>query len=219
MKDKLISLFKVLVIFGILCFVFICFVNIYIEKYSNPYINKEDVGKVDAVIILGAKVSGDTVSWVLQERLDTGYGVYLSGKADKIIVSGDHGQAQYDEANAMRKYLMGKGVPREDIFMDHAGFDTYASMYRAKEVFCVESAIVTSQDYHNARAVFIGRKLGIETYAVNADDVYIGKYRFIREPLARVKAFFETTFKVKPKYIGDTIPVWGDGSTTDDGKS
>lgn len=206
------------VLLVILAVISIFGINMYISNFSAAYMNSS-IPIVDAVLIPGAKVSGETVSYVLASRLDCGLDIYKNGYAKKIIVSGDHGSTTYDEVNAMRNYLMDRGVLREDIFMDHAGFDTYASIYRAKEVFCVKSLIVTSQTYHNERAIFIGRKLGVETYGVSAHDVYVDPYRVVREPLSRIKATACVIFKPKPKYLGDVMPVWGDGSVTDDGKS
>ncbi|MCX7714381.1 MAG: YdcF family protein [Clostridia bacterium] len=212
--------FKIIILAGISVIAAVIFINLHIEKSMEKYMMESDIPVVDAIIIPGSKVYGDTVSYVLAARLDKGFELYKSGVSSKIIVTGDHGKTNYDEVNAMRKYLMNKGVPREDIFMDHAGFDTYSSMYRARDVFLVKSAVVASQRYHNIRAVYIGRALGLETYGAEAKDVYMGRIQFVRELFARVKAFMETQItKPKPKYLGEPIPVWGDGSLTDDGKS
>jgi len=190
------------------------FINLYIENYSGEYIGVPDK-TVDAIIVPGAKVYGDSVSVVLAKRLDEGVRLYKGGLAKKIIVTGDHGTIAYDEVNAMRDYLTRRGVAKEDVFMDHAGFDTYSSMYRAKEVFKVKSTVVTSQNYHNVRAIYIGRKLGIEVYASDAEDVYIGRLAPYREYAARVKAFFEVMIKKEPKYLGEPIPVSGSGLATE----
>ena len=192
-------------------------INIRTERIAAPYINTHQ-SNLDAIIIPGAMVHGNSVSLALGARLEKGLELYRNGVSDKIIVSGDHGSAEYDEVNAMREYLMEQGVPREDIFMDHAGFDTYATVYRARDVFCVKRAVIASQEYHNVRAVYIARCLGMELYGENAADPYINRLRFIREPLARVKAYAEAElFKPKPRFLGDVIPVSGDGHITDDG--
>jgi len=152
-------------------------------------------------------------SLTLRDRLDHGYELYALGKAKKILVSGDHGQKDYDEVNAMKDYLMEKGVPREDIFMDHAGFNTYDSMYRAKEIFGVESLLICTQDFHIARSVYIARSLGIDAYGYPCDDNGINtRLNKLRESFARVKAVADIFVKRKPKYLGDAIPISGDGN-------
>ena len=127
--------------------------------------NISDLPESDAVMVLGAKVyNNGKPSPVLRDRLDYGYELYAQGKVKKILVSGDHGQIDYDEVNIMKDYLIEKGVPREDIFMDHAGFNTYDSMYRAKAIFCIETLLISTQDFHIARSIYIARKLGIDAY-------------------------------------------------------
>ena len=133
-------------------------------------------------------------------------------------MSGDHGTKYYDEVNTMKAYAIEKGVPSEDIFMDHAGFSTYESMYRAKEVFEVSSAIAVTQKYHLYRAVYDGMKLGIEIHGVDTPHrIYGGEaYYGARELLARIKDFIICVFKPKPKFLGEKIPVFGNGDLTDD---
>jgi vancomycin permeability regulator SanA len=135
-------------------------------------------------------------------------------------VSGDHGRKDYDEVNTMKSFLMEKGVPSEDIFMDHAGFSTYESLYRARDIFQVKKVIITSQEYHLMRAVFIARELGLEAYGVAADKhIYHGAMMKseLREIAARNKDFLTAKiFKPLPKYLGEVIPVTGDGRATDD---
>ncbi len=184
-------------------------------KYSYSL---EKAPNVQAIIILGAHVfSNGQLSQMLAHRLDYGYELYKLGKAEKIIVSGDHGTKNYDEVNAMRNYLLEKGVLSQDIFMDHAGFDTYDTMFRAKEVFLVTKAIVVSQQFHMVRGVYIGRELGMEVFGVASDPVkYYGiEYNKAREIFSRLKAFFETEIlKSKPKFLGETIPYWENGEKT-----
>ena len=77
----------------------------------------------DCVIALGAMVWGkDTLSHMLEDRVLGAIDVYERGGAKKILMSGDHGQEDYDEVNAMKKYAVEKGVAADDVFMDHAGF-------------------------------------------------------------------------------------------------
>lgn len=175
--------------------------------------------KPDAVIVLGAQVKANgEMSKMLKERVNTGIEIYQAGLADKIIMSGDHGREDYDEVNTMKEYAMEQGVPSEDIFMDHAGFSTYESMYRAKEIFEVESAIIVTQEYHLYRAIYDAEALGIEAQGVICDTaVYSGDtMRKLREAIARIKDFGYTIVKPEPTYLGEPIPVSGDGNTTND---
>jgi len=173
----------------------------------------------EAVLVLGALVFPDgRVSPMLADRLDAALALYEAGKAEKILVSGDHGQVEYDEVNTMRRYLEQRGVPPEDIFMDHAGFDTYDSLYRARDVFQARRLIVVTQEFHLPRALWIGDRLGLEVQGVAADrfSYYDRAYYETREMLARVKAFGEVVTRRKPVFLGPTIPIQGDGRQTHD---
>lgn len=173
----------------------------------------------DCIMILGAGVrNNSTPSPMLRDRLEEGLRLYKAGVASKILVSGDHGQENYDEVNVMKKYLMEAGVPDEDIFMDHAGFSTYESMYRARDVFGVKKMIIVTQEYHMYRALYIAERLGLNVLgSPSANIEYSGAtYRNIREWLAREKDIFACMFKVKPKYLGEAIDIHGDGSVTND---
>ena len=173
---------------------------------------------VDCIIVLGARVIGNSPSHMLEDRILTGINLYKNKAAPKIIMSGDHGRNDYDEVNAMKQFAINDGVLSEDIFMDHAGFSTYESIYRAKEIFEAKKVIIVTQKYHLHRALYISNKLGIEAYGVEADlRKYQGEtYREIREIIARNKDFFKCVFKPKPKYLGESIPVSGNGDITDD---
>lgn len=129
----------------------------------------------------------------------------------KILVSGDNSSVTDNEVNPVRLYLLSHGVPDKDIFLDHAGFDTYSSMYRARDIFGVTSILITSQSFHLPRAVFIARELGIQAYGVNADVGHTFFNNYVREVFADEKAVFDLVFHTKPKYLGDPIPITGDG--------
>lgn len=174
---------------------------------------------VDCILVLGCLVRSDgSLSSMLRDRLVRGVELYELGAAPKLLMSGDHGRKDYDEVNTMKSYAIGEGIPSSDVFMDHAGFSTYESMYRAKEVFAADKIIIVSQKYHLYRALYIADRLGLEAYGVAADgDNYGGQtYREIREILARVKDAVYTVFKPKPTYLGDVIPVSGNGDLTND---
>ncbi len=175
--------------------------------------------KYDCIIILGAGVRKDgSPSSMLKDRLDKGIELYKEGIAPKIIMSGDHGQRRYDEVNAMKKYAIEQGVPSEDIFMDHAGFSTYESIYRERDVFEVKKAIIVTQKYHMYRSLYIADKLGLEADGVIAEEIkYSGQSaRDVREILARTKDFFKCIIKPKPTYLGKTIDITGNGDITND---
>lgn len=171
-------------------------------------------------IVLGARVfHGGRLSYVLADRVDTGIDLYRAGKVKKLLLTGDHGRTAYDEVNSMRRYALSKGVPPEDIFMDHAGFNTYDSMYRARDVFEVKSAIIVTQKFHLARSVYTARALGIDAVGVPADKhIYMKAALFdAREVLARVKAFVQIhVAHPKPRFLGPKIPITGDGRLTND---
>ena len=116
----------------------------------------------------------------------------------------------------MKQYALNAGVPSADIFMDHAGFSTYESIYRARDIFEAKKIIIVTQKYHLHRALHIAKAFGLEAYGVSADlRSYGGQtFRDIREILARNKDFVTSIIQPKPTYLGETIPVWGDGNLT-----
>lgn len=171
----------------------------------------------DCILVLGCQVKSDgTPSLMLKDRLDRGVELYQLGAAPKLLMSGDHGQPDYDEVGTMKQYAMDAGVPSSDVFMDHAGFSTYESMYRAKEVFQAKKVIIVSQEYHLYRAIYIAQALGLDAYGLAADGQdYAGQWsRDAREVLARVKDFFISIWKPQPTYLGEAVPVSGDGDVT-----
>lgn len=194
--------------------------NMIIVRGAKDHIvdSPEKAPHAQCAIVLGARVTRDGTPFpMLTDRLTIGIRLYEMGKVDKLLLSGDHGQESYDEVNAMLDYALARGVPAEDIFTDHAGFDTYDTMYRARDVFLVESAIVVTQRYHLSRAVYIARTLGLDVVGVEAD---LQTYNHLarneaREVLARVKAVLQLhVTHAKPKYLGPAIPITGDGRET-----
>lgn len=196
--------------------------NLYVYlSVKNDILTEEDYDKIkdaECIIVLGGGIRKDKPSPILRDRLDKAIELYNLGLAPKIIMSGDHGREKYDEVNVMKNYAIEHGIPSEDIFMDHAGFSTYDTMYRAKEVFGVKKAIIVTQEYHMFRSLYIAKKLGIEVYGVSAEKIkYSGRYyREIREVLARDKDVLKCIFKPKPKYLGEKIDITGNGDITND---
>ena len=207
----------------ILCVGFVLTINgIVIGKTKDKIISEEkakSLTDVDCILVLGCGVkSNGEPSDMLEDRLLQGIELYNLKTAPKLLMSGDHGQPEYDEVNTMKKFAIQKGVPSTDIFMDHAGFSTYESIYRAKEIFGAEKVIIVTQKYHLYRALYIAEKLGIDAYGVSSDyRKYIGQTpREIREILARNKDFFTLLVEPEPTYLGDKISVNGDGDITND---
>lgn len=214
------------IVFSVLILILACFTALIVNQKvesdgSNYIVNSTEVPNADAILVLGAYVfPNGSVSTMLKDRLTVGYELYEQGKAPKLIVSGDHGRKDYDEVNSMKRFMIDMGVPNKDVFMDHAGFSTYESMYRARDIFQVQKVIIVTQEYHLMRAVYIARALGMEAYGVAADRRDYGqamKMYNIREIAARNKDFlWVNVLKPKPTFLGDSIPVFGDGKATDD---
>ena len=213
---------KILFLIIIISLLLILTINFYVIKISKVKIieNNNKLKNIDCILILGAGIWNDKPSPMLQDRLDEGIKLYKLGIAPKIIMSGDHGNKNYDEVNIMKQYAIDKGIPSEDIFMDHAGFSTYESIYRAKEIFKAKNIIIVTQKYHLYRALYIAKKLDINAYGVSSDPrKYRGQiYRELREILARNKDFMNCIIKTKPTYLGESIPVSGNGNITNDKK-
>ncbi len=174
---------------------------------------------VDCILVLGCGVwDNGQPSHMLEDRLKRGIELYNAGASPKLLMSGDHGRVEYDEVNVMKRFAMDAGIPSEDIFMDHAGFSTYESMYRAKEVFGAKKIIIISQEYHLYRALYIARTLGLEAYGVNANyrNYQNQSAMDTREVLARCKDFVTCIFKPEPTYLGDPIDLSGSGDVTND---
>ena len=177
---------------------------------------------VDCILVLGCGVHADgSPSDMLNDRLKRGVELYELGAAPKLLMSGDHGRTNYDEVDAMKTFAVDAGIASSDVFMDHAGFSTYESMYRAKEIFQARKIIIVTQQYHLYRAIYIAESLGLEAYGVASDyRAYSGQTaRDVREILARVKDFGTSLFQPKPTYLGKAIPIWGDGNLTNDENS
>ena len=173
----------------------------------------------DCILVLGAGLLPDgSPSLMLGERIRTGVELYKAGVAPKLLMSGDHSRSDHDEVNAMKDAALARGVPSADIFMDHAGFATYDSFYRAGAVFGVKKVVVVTQAYHLPRALWIARALGLEAVGVACDTRrYAGQFnRDVREILARDKDFFKCILKPLPRYLGEAIPITGSGDVTND---
>ena len=189
---------------------------------GHRIISSDEAAKIenaDCVLVLGCFVKqGGVPSDMLHDRLRRGVELYDLGASPKLLMSGDHGSEGYDEVEAMKHFAVDEGIPSTDVFMDHAGFSTYESIYRAKEVFGAKKIIIVTQEYHLYRAIYIAQQLGLEAYGVSSDyRNYTNQFsRELREILARVKDFASCIFLPEPTYLGDVIPISGNGDLTND---
>ena len=196
-------------------------INAWVKKSGQWIVTEEEAAElqdIDCILVLGCSVRDDgTPSPMLEDRIIVGDRLYLNGVSEKILMSGDHGRDDYDEVNTMKDYAVREGIDPENVFCDHAGFNTYASMYRARDVFQVRRAVIVTQRYHLYRALYIARKLGLEAYGVPADErTYRGQdVRDLREIAARCKDFAYCIFKPEPEYLGDPVPIQGSGCDSD----
>jgi SanA protein len=177
-----------------------------------------DTAKVphaQAALVLGAQVlPSGRPSDMLVDRVKAGEDLYRAGRVDKLLLSGDHSRVNYDEVGTMRRMMLADGIPAADIFTDHAGFDTWDSAQRAKRVFDVRSAVVVTQGFHMARALYEARHAGLQASGYLADRRNYGHVMprlKAREALARVKAFGDVLTNASPKFLGAQIPITGDG--------
>jgi vancomycin permeability regulator SanA len=207
-----------------LCAALVCAgINTFVAKsVQSRILTQEEAArleKADCILVLGAQVWADqSPSHMLEDRLRRGVALYRAKAAPVLLMSGDHGQLQYDEVSAMKQYAVNQGVPSADVFMDHAGFSTYESLYRARDIFQAKRILIVTQRYHLFRALYIARALGLEAYGVASD--YRG---FARQPLlsarefaARIKDFGMCLLRPKPTYLGDKIPLSLSGDVTND---
>jgi SanA protein len=211
MKIKNLILSFIRIIFSTIIILVVLFISIQalISQRSRAYIysNINLLPEAQVALILGASVtSKGELSDILNDRAQAAIELYKMGKVKKILVSGDYSSEYYNEVGSVKKYLAGKNIPDDDIYLDPSGFDTYDSVYRAKEVFEAKSVIVVSQDYHLPRAVYIGRSLGLPTYGYPTQSGRIfEKIKFfeIRERFANIKAVSEVLLNTKPIVSGD----------------
>jgi SanA protein len=169
-----------------------------------------EVPHAQVAIVPGALVQPDgKMSGMLRDRVSQASALWHAGKVEKILVSGDHHTWAYDEPGTMRKALVADGVPPRDVFEDHAGFDTRATMVRARGIFGVRDAVVITQGFHMPRALFLAGAAGIDATGLTADLHqwgYQGKKSSVREVLSRVKAIADVTLNT-PAMAGPSIPI------------
>ena len=214
--------FQIVFLLGAVGFLASVIINLVMVKSMEKYVYAEinQIPERATIMVLGAQIRGRTLSPILQDRVDGGIALLMAGTGQKLLLSGDHGDIYYDEVTAMRLYVLANApdIPHEDIFMDHAGFSTWDSMYRARDVFEVDELVIVTQNFHISRAVCMARSLGINAIGYGLPEERFGKNNIqawkTREYLARLKAFYSIIFNVKPKYLGEKFPIKGDGRAT-----
>lgn len=214
MKKKLKNLSLVALVLLLLGVLSIFLLNNKIKSATQPtiYHSLEKIPNKHTVIVLGASVkSNGNLSVMLRDRVESALLLYNKGKVKRFLLSGDNGEANYNEPRAMKKYLIERGVAENHIYLDYAGFDTYDSMYRAKAIFEVDEAIIVTQGFHLPRAVFLAQEMGLNYIGYRGDKrVYQHEdYNIKRELLANVKAYLELAFRKEPTYLGAKIPIKG----------
>lgn len=184
--------------------------NCWVLQHARAHIARrwQSVSPRSVAIVPGAAVFNDRPSAPLRDRLSCSLDLYRGKKVRAILVSGDHGQAHYNEVSVMKAWLAQRGVPAKDILVDHAGFRTLDTMLRAKRVFSVDDAVICTQGFHLPRAVFLAREAGIDAAGVVSDRrVYAGRIRNAwRERVARGVAVLDThVLGTKPRYLGARV--------------
>jgi SanA protein len=143
-------------------------------------------------------------------RIEACVALYQAGKIDRILVSGDNSRTTYDEPTCIKEDLIAAGVPDSVIYLDYAGFRTYDSMVRAKEIFGLTSFTIISQPFHNERALYIATRKGLDVVAFNALDVQLHRWQIrmtVREWLARTKAVLDVYTHKQPHFLGELITI------------
>ena len=214
--NKLLALriVRYLILLGFLGLLLTTYLAYHINKETEAYIydRVEELPSTYTALVLGASVRRNgELSTMLRDRVESALLLDNNGKIKRFLVSGDNRTTNYNEPVAMKKYLLERGVPEEDIFMDFAGFDTYDSVYRASYIFEVDSAIVVSQRFHLPRAVYIARSMGLNFYGYNGDrrEYELESRNRFREVAANVKAWIELLINKEPHFKGDKIPITG----------
>ena len=192
--------------------------NLYVATRGGQ--QTDDVAAVphaQAAIVLGAGLNRNgSMSGMLYDRVHQAIALYRAGKVDRILVSGDHHTWGYDEPGTMRNALQRAGIPDAAIFTDHAGFDTWSTMERARKVFDVRSAVVVTQGFHMDRALYLARAAGLHVTGLTADLRGYGRQgqiSAVRELFARVKAVGEVA-EDRHVLLGPEHPIRGDGRVT-----
>jgi SanA protein len=210
--------FKKLVYLTLFGLIVILILNFYVKSKTKPLIaiSSSELQQTDVAIIFGAGINGNVPSKYLKDRLDAGIMLFKANKINKILLSGDNGSDEHDELTVMKNYCFEHGVDTSKIYLDYAGFDTYSTMYRAKQIFKVEKAVLISQQYHLNRAIYIGNKLGVASVGFSANvGVYNGyTYVRMREYLSTFKSVLDILRNRKPRFLRESVSIDGPSNYT-----
>lgn len=211
------KILKKIIIYGLIFFgisvLFVLWANHHVESETQKLVSynvqKLPNRKVGLLLGTGKLLSNGKENAYFFYRIDATEKLYKAGKIKNVLISGDNSQKNYNEPEDMMNELIKRGIPKEHIYLDFAGFRTLDSVVRAKEIFGQNSFIIISQKFHNERAVYLARKNGIEAYGFNAKDVnkYFGIKTKIREYFARVKVFVDFFLGVEPKFGGEKVII------------
>lgn len=192
--------------------------NIYVDSKTDKLIfeDQSDLPKTNVAIIFGAGIKDNKPGRYLKDRLDAGISLYKNNKVQKLLLSGDNGNDAHDELTVMKLYCFEKGVDTTKIYIDYAGFDSYSTMYRAKEIFKVDTAILVTQQYHLNRCIYIGEKLGIKSYGYSANNGEYKGYNYysFREYFSIAKSVLDVARNRQPHFLGETVSINGTSNYT-----
>lgn len=222
MKNFLKKHFKKMLVLALIGLSIVIGMNWYVRSQTNAliYNSANKVPKESVGIIFGAGIRNGRPSKYLKDRLDAGIELYRQKKIDKILLSGDNGSDEHDELTVMKLYCREHGVDTTKVFLDYAGFDTYSTMYRAKQIFNIESAVLVSQEYHLNRAIYVGNQLGVKSVGMAADVGEYRKYHYVRfrECFTVCKAVIDVVRGRKPHFMGNKVDIDGVSNYTKDDK-
>lgn len=215
--------FFVLLGFTALCLLAVLTINIVVCASGQARILAPDEVAMDGqdfdcILVLGAGVKANgTPSDMLRDRLEVGIELYELGVSDRMLMSGDHMQHDYDEVGVMKRYAVDAGVPSEHVFLDHAGLSTYDSLYRSAHLYGAKKVLIVTQEYHLYRALYIAKSLGMEAYGVSASlrPYRLQTMRDVREVAARVKDVLLCIGQPPSTYLGACVDLSGNGNDTD----
>lgn len=178
----------------------------------HVYTSVENIPHNKVGLVLGTSkyLKNKRINLYYKYRIKAAVDLYKSRKIDFVLISGDNSKKDYNEPKDFKSDLMKLGIPEGKIVLDYAGFRTFDSVIRSREIFSQNSITIISQKFHNERAIFIARKNNIQAIAYNAKDVgkYYGFKTLVREKFARVKTILDIYFlNTKPKFLGEKIKI------------
>ena len=222
MKKFIQKHFKKLFYLSLIGLVLVFGINFYVKSKTNFLIfySENKIPKTKVGIIFGAGINGDKPSKYLKDRLDAGIKLFKAKKINKILLSGDNGSDAHDELTVMKIYCFKNGIDTTKIYIDYAGFDTYSTMFRAKNIFKIDKAILITQEYHLNRAIYIGNNLGIESIGFSANQGEYRNYNYVRfrEYFSICKSVIDVIRNRDPHFLGTEININGVSNYSKDDK-